>query len=450
MRFDMALRDWILPPRHMLALFAATILVPACAMAWLAWQTLREDRTRAEQARRERLDIAAGLIGGRMLARLSEIEDRWPALRSGDGAVVVRLHPRQVEVLSGGPLLYRQVAGAAGEAPYERFRSRGNRRVSVAKDYAKGIRLARELRGSADPAVRAGALLRLARNYRHNDQPVEAIAAYEDLARLGPATLDGLPVDLVARHGVCTVLEQQKSKKLADCAKAFQEALASGRWPLDESSYEFHSTAARRWLGLPAAGADADALALAAAVDQFWVEWQQAAQGGAANARTPDRSARDREVLVAWRGSASSAEALIAGPRWLRSYFASAWDLPGIRMALTDAEGQYMAGDQIATTAGAILRSPIETRLPWTVRLAYAPEGNPDADGFAMRRRLLLAGLAVVALVVLAGSYFIARAASRELAIGRLQSDFVSAVSHEFRTHSRQCATSRNCWSVVR
>jgi len=35
---------------------------------------------------------------------------------------------------------------------------------------------------------------------------------------------------------------------------------------------------------------------------------------------------------------------------------------------------------------------------------------------------------------VLAGSYFIARAVTRELEVARLQSDFVAAVSHEFRT----------------
>ena len=32
------------------------------------------------------------------------------------------------------------------------------------------------------------------------------------------------------------------------------------------------------------------------------------------------------------------------------------------------------------------------------------------------------------------GSYFIARGIARELAVARLQSDFVSAVSHEYRT----------------
>ena len=40
----------------------------------------------------------------------------------------------------------------------------------------------------------------------------------------------------------------------------------------------------------------------------------------------------------------------------------------------------------------------------------------------------------MLALVLLAGSYFIMRSIDRERAVARLQSEFVSAVSHEFRT----------------
>ena len=55
-------------------------------------------------------------------------------------------------------------------------------------------------------------------------------------------------------------------------------------------------------------------------------------------------------------------------------------------------------------------------------------------DAVPVRRRLLLSGLALAAILVLAGSTLVARAVSRELAVARLKSDFVSAVSHEFRT----------------
>ena len=46
----------------------------------------------------------------------------------------------------------------------------------------------------------------------------------------------------------------------------------------------------------------------------------------------------------------------------------------------------------------------------------------------------MLAALAGMTIVVIAGGYFITRAIAREVTVARLQSDFVSAVSHEFRT----------------
>jgi two-component system phosphate regulon sensor histidine kinase PhoR len=61
--------------------------------------------------------------------------------------------------------------------------------------------------------------------------------------------------------------------------------------------------------------------------------------------------------------------------------------------------------------------------------------GAEETNGaLAARRRSLLAGLVAVLMLVVAGSYFIWRAVNREMAAARLQSDFVSAVSHEFRT----------------
>jgi signal transduction histidine kinase len=50
------------------------------------------------------------------------------------------------------------------------------------------------------------------------------------------------------------------------------------------------------------------------------------------------------------------------------------------------------------------------------------------------RRRWWLTGLAVFGVFIFAGSWMIGSAVARELAVARLQSDFVAAVSHEFRT----------------
>jgi signal transduction histidine kinase len=60
--------------------------------------------------------------------------------------------------------------------------------------------------------------------------------------------------------------------------------------------------------------------------------------------------------------------------------------------------------------------------------------GSPEAGDFAARRRLLSAGLAAIVLLLAGGSYLLWRVVQRELAVARLQTDFVAAVSHEFRT----------------
>ena len=51
-----------------------------------------------------------------------------------------------------------------------------------------------------------------------------------------------------------------------------------------------------------------------------------------------------------------------------------------------------------------------------------------------MATSLWLSGLAALVLVLGGAGYLVTRAISRELAVARLQSDFVAAVSHEFRT----------------
>jgi hypothetical protein len=78
-------------------------------------------------------------------------------------------------------------------------------------------------------------------------------------------------------------------------------------------------------------------------------------------------------------------------------------------------------------------RTAASAGLPWTLHV-FAPPDLAAASSSSPRRQLLMLILAVVALVLAAGWYFILRAVTRELRVSRLQSDFVAAVSHEFRS----------------
>jgi signal transduction histidine kinase len=75
---------------------------------------------------------------------------------------------------------------------------------------------------------------------------------------------------------------------------------------------------------------------------------------------------------------------------------------------------------------------PSDSALPWVVHVrrtgGYLPESR------FTRGRLTVLGIVVMSLFLLTGVYFIGRAVRREIALARLHADFVSAVSHEFRT----------------
>ena len=103
-----------------------------------------------------------------------------------------------------------------------------------------------------------------------------------------------------------------------------------------------------------------------------------------------------------------------------------------IRLALEDPERRLCWG-MLPIGGAAITKSFRETGLPWTLRVAAA---NPAAASAvsASRRRLIAAGFGLMVLVIATAAYFVSRAVNRELGVARLQSDFVSAVSHEFRT----------------
>jgi signal transduction histidine kinase len=134
-----------------------------------------------------------------------------------------------------------------------------------------------------------------------------------------------------------------------------------------------------------------------------------------------------------WDGSPEKLVGLAAGPRYLESQWGPTWRNLGVAVSLLDSDAHAVFQPSPPTGSPQALRTSSDTRLPWTVRISSA---DPAADlaQLAGRRRLLLAGLAMMGVMVLMGGYFTLRAVSRELAVSRLQSDFVSAVSHEFRT----------------
>lgn len=456
----MSLSQWFRPPRHLLALFLAVTLVLASALGWLSWRWLQQDRSLESQRLQERVEHTADLAGAALLRSFSEIDRQLTDLavlpasqldvaasqnakQLAENALIVVLHTRGVEAYPNNGLLYYPLLPAPKEPPASVFAA-GEILEFQRPDPAGAMAAFRPMARSPDPAIRAGALLRLGRNLRKTRQLSAALAVYEELARLGSTPAGGLPAELLARHARCSLLEELKrTAELQGEARSLYLDLQRGRWQLARSAYRFYAEEALRWFPTEGGGPsgihahEQDALALAAAVESLWEEWQRIRRGEGNSAGRRSLWLNDRSVLLLWRSTPERLVALVAGPRYferqaLESLRALA-ERQGVRVALADSEGRQVLGQPAGPATRQAVRTAAETQLPWTLHVISA-DPRADLAELAGRRRLLLAALAIMATLVLVGSYLIARAVTRELEVAHLKSDFVAAVSHEFRT----------------
>ena len=136
--------------------------------------------------------------------------------------------------------------------------------------------------------------------------------------------------------------------------------------------------------------------------------------------------------MIVWENSPQQMTALVRGSSWF-AQSATLWSALNVRGALSDTQGHVVVGEPSQLVNPLVVRAAADTGLPWTLRLASM---DPAAElaAFSGPRKLAVAGLALVGVLVLLGGYLVERALARELATARLQADFVATVSHEFRS----------------
>jgi len=272
--------------------------------------------------------------------------------------------------------------------------------------------------------VRSGALLRLARVQRKDGDLDGALQTYAGLAGLEHVAIDGMPADLVARRTLCGLLaESGRQAELRREAEALRTDFLAGRWALDRAAWELTAQDVSQWLGavmLPPEGQ-----AFSEAAGWLWEQWPRL-RGDA----TPQGShvMPGSNVTLVWRGEPPTAIAISA--RTLESW-------------------RRRAGGNVALVFNSqaergTMRRAAETGLPWTIAVD-AQASTAGQDDFAQRRRLLGLGLAAIVLLLAGAAYLLWRVMQRELAVARLQTDFVAAVSHEFRTPLTSLQHVRDC-----
>lgn len=455
----MKLDRWFQPPRHLLLIFLLISLGPAAALGWLSWRLLEQDRALEAQRIQERLENAADMASAYLHQAQAEVEETLahlatlpqadlPAAASlgaeslGNAVLLVAFRQEEVLAVPRERLLYLPYLPPVHEPSAAVF-SAGENYEYRQQNYSRAITIFRKLSASADTAARAGALVRLARNLRKSGQFDEALATYRELEHMGGLRIGsiGVPAELLARHSRCSVLEQlEQLSDLRSEAEALIRDLDGARWPISRAAFDYYRRETLRWLGPQEADRavpNAEKQAVAAAVEYLWDDWQRIRQGNESRKGRRSLWLNDQPVLLVWDSTPQQLVALVAGcwyfEEQIRMLMSAGLSGRQMQPALADMEGHAVVGQIPPSGAPHAQRTAADLRLPWTL---YMTSSNSAADlaDMASRRRLLLGGLAMMAVLLIAGIYCIGRSVTRELELAQLKSDFVSAVSHEFRS----------------
>jgi signal transduction histidine kinase len=432
----MLIGNWLRSPRRVVLLSLAATWIPVTALVWLGWRSLETDRVTEERRIQDQRERAADLIVTALDQTLSAAEQRltdprtWTQSAAGDAWLVV-MSPRGVEIYPEARVAYYPMPAPIPEARAEVFQAADDYELRL-QDHGRAIASLRDLVDSPDAAVRAGAQIRLARNLRNVGRPAEALDVYSDLAKNDGAGIDGIPAEVVARRSRCALLaELHRTADLRREAESLNHDLRAARWRLDRAQYEYLLDDVHQWLPV-SSEPETSAETNAAAVDWLSEKWEGANRGRVSGREVVRFGSHALTIL--WRSDGERLAAILAEPDYVEHVWLAALDplmtSQGVHIAMEDAKGAPVVG---ASSGGPVARRPASAAVPWTI-IAASADPRSDLDSISARRRLILGALGSLVAIAGAGSYFTARALSRELAVARLQSDFVAAVSHEFRT----------------
>ena len=403
------------PGRSVVLLYAITILIPAIVLTAFSIRVVEQDQELAVRRIEQNLEAAS--------RHLSELIDR--ELGGAEGAL---RRAAAAGAVSPGELpdWIREAAAVSGRLAIAiPGRAVWPEHAVAFLPWTPDPSLVEDPQSSAATALNARA-----QRLRHANTP-EAHRLFVELASLDSRyQIALLPAGLVGRHGMCSTAPPVDR---VSCAIELHAALARGDWLLERPRYVFYLSEARNWMGN---AAPRDRLSEDEGLDR---RRRELAEALAAGTEAPASIVRIHIQHPSRTAGAATAEyvrpAVLAVRRdWLQDVW---WPSivakvdRDIRATLHEEDDVEPAINKASETAR-VTRHGLGDRH-WRMIVTHRDMEGALAPG-ARERRVNLTLLGCVVLVLASGTYFTGRIVRRELEIGRMQSDFISAVSHEFRS----------------
>lgn len=420
--------------------FGLLIAVPALALAILGLRAVRAERIEREQQLREQQTQVARLIDAAISNRLSALEGelRQSANRNADpnnehssGAYIFSLSSDNILKFPNQRIYFGEQPTPVWSATTEDLIDQAQAANAQGRDL-EALRLYRRVI-MAEPKLSAWAELGIAllRGDAGDNTALDALAGAE-FANSESATPTGLPVALIA----CTYVERlpvQKQARFVLLCERTLDSLRSGRWWLSYDERSFYQGELRHIIEkieikqLP----EDDTLKDLTAIEQL----VRHSSPKARNEMTPwFERARGDGFLITWAKSEASSDTQ-AGLAIPQNRLASLLD-----SVLTPLLSSQPFVVEVRDTEGRSLWGKLQSNAVHTeglrgVRGFELGFSGLSGSGWLDQKQLVSLGFIILLLVMMAaGLAMTARVVRREVELGRIQNEFIEAMSHEFKS----------------
>jgi signal transduction histidine kinase len=344
-------------------------------------------------------------------------------------------------------------------------------------DYSQAADFYQELAArTADTALDALLLNRLARCYTKSKQEEKALAAYKQQLQIGLPELasDGIPLEITALCQIGNIHFQRGQRvEAAEGFSSLYQGLLDSRWPLTRDQFLSYGRLAeerfRTAVGEldPALRTDWDerfrklkeieAVRLAKTgilgkvreriIPRMRLEAGEMDAGAGRFLRIAEPTDSDPLLASFSPLDRNTMLGLLLDPQTLaRGLFPSDSGKPepeeGWSVAIVDETGRVVASqgpispetpEQSGEPKRVFTGAFTDSFPPWAIEIHQSGGGTAERQ-FRLRRTIYVLSLAAVIAALFFGGFLAIRSTARELRLAKLKSDFTATVSHEFRT----------------